>query len=91
MKQINITGDDKYSKPWNPTIKFEKAFSRSYNSGVWELQLRLYTRGQLDETYKQSYAAVIEIIDVNKTTDVYDDILADHSEIYDKIELNVAA
>jgi len=75
MKKINITGEEKYSKPWNPIIQFEKSFSRSYNTGLWELRLRLYTRGITDENYLQNYAVVIEVIDDNSLTNVYTDIL----------------
>lgn len=91
MKQINITKEDKYSMPWNPIIKFEKSFSRAYLTGEWDLRLRLYTRGLLDEKYTQDYSAVIEIIDENNITNVYDDILAKNADKYLKFEINIAA
>lgn len=91
MKSINISVDDRYQLPWNPTIQFQKTFSRSYLSGLWELRLRLYVRGDIDEKYLQDYAVVIEIIDDKESTDVYNDILSEYSEIYKKIKINVAA
>ena len=86
-----ISGDDKYLIPWNPIIQFEKSFSRSYLTGKWDLRLRLYTRGKVDEKYLQDYAVVIELIDENNSTNVYDDILAQFADIYKKIQLKEAA
>ncbi|MGB6154197.1 MAG: S8 family peptidase [Pricia sp.] len=91
MKQINITGDDKYSVPWNPVIRFEKSFSRSYLTGEWDLRLRLYTRGKVAETYEQDYSAVIEIMDEKGNIDVYDEIVANFGDKYLPIEMIVAA
>ena len=91
MKPIAVSSDDKYQLPWNPIIQFEKSFSRAYLSGMWELRLRLYTRGDLDESYRQDYSVVIEIIDENRSTNVYDDILAEFADIYRKIQLRIAA
>jgi hypothetical protein len=91
LKQINITGDDKYSVPWNPVIQFEKSFIRSYLTGEWDLRLRLYTRGKVDETYEQDYSAVIEVIDEKGNVDVYNEIVAHFGDKYIPIELIVAA
>lgn len=91
MKPINISGDDKYTLPWNPTIQFEKSFSRSYLSGKWELRLRLYCRGKLPEDYLQDYAVVIEISDELGSTDVYSDISIQFASLYKQIKINLAA
>lgn len=91
MKQINITGDDKYSVPWNPVIRFEKSFTRSYLTGEWDLRLRLYTRGKVDNKYEQDYSAVIEVIDEKGNIDVYDEIVQFFGDKYVPIELIVAA
>lgn len=91
MQPIIISGDDKYQLPWNPVIQFEKTFSRSYLTGSWELRLRLYTRGKVDQKYLQDYAVVIELIDENRKTNIYDDILAQFAAIYKKIQLREAA
>lgn len=90
MKAINITTEDKYNVPWNPIIQFEKCFSRSYLSGEWNLRLRLFTRGKVHENYLQDYAVVIEIIDTENGTNVYDDIKNEYGGIYKRIELKVA-
>lgn len=91
MIPINVTGDDKYILPWNPIIQFEKSFSRGYLTGSWDLRLRLYTRGNISDSYLQDYAIVIEIIDDQKGTNVYDDISKEFSEIYKKIKLRIVA
>ncbi|RMA67697.1 S8 family peptidase [Ulvibacter antarcticus] len=91
MKDITISGDDKYNLPWNPIIQFEKSFSRSYLAGLWELRLRLYTRGKVNENYLQDFSVVIEIIDENEKTDVYTNVSSEFSDIYKKIEVTIAA
>jgi len=90
MKAINISGDDIYNLPWNPIIKFEKSFSRAYLTGEWDLRLRLYTRGNLSLDYKQDYSVVIEIIDTEKGTNVYNDIVNEYGDLYKRIELKIA-
>lgn len=91
MSTINITSDDKYLVPWNPILQFQKSFHRSYLHGQWDLRLRLYTRGKTVSTYLQDFAVVIEIIDEESGTDVYNDILNEFKEIYKRIELRIAA
>lgn len=91
MKPISVSGDDKYLVPWNPTIQFEKEFSRSYLTGKWDLRLRLFCRGKLKENYLQDYAVVIEVRDENGSTDVYSDINKYFSSIYSKIKIRTAA
>ncbi len=91
MKSISISPDDKYNVPWNPIIQFEKTFSRSYLAGQWDLRLRLYTRGKIDENYHQDYSVVIELIDENGITDVYSDVENEFSNLYKKIEIRIAA
>jgi len=91
MATINISADDKYLKPWNPILQFEKSFHRSYLQGQWDLRLRLYTRGKTLPGYLQDFAVVIEIIDDNNKTDVYSDIIKEFADIYKRIELRIAA
>lgn len=91
MRPINISGEDKYSLPWNPITKFEKTFSRAYLTGAWELRLRLYTRGNVDTNYLQDFAVVIEIIDENGNVNVYDNLLEEFPGVYNAIKLIKAA
>ncbi|MDQ3192215.1 MAG: S8 family peptidase [Bacteroidota bacterium] len=90
-KEINLSGDQNYNVPWNPIIQFEKSFSRSYLAGDWDLRLRLYTRGNISEDYKQDYSVVIEIIDTENHTSVYSDIEKQFGSIYKRIEIRIAA
>lgn len=56
--------------PWNPLIHFRKSFTRSYATGFWELQLRLYTR-DVPEDFRQSFAVILEVRDANGGGDVW--------------------
>ena len=90
-REINIAGENNYNLPWNPIIQFEKSFSRSYLCGEWDLRLRLYTRGNISEDYLQDYSVVIEIIDLESGTSVYDDIEKEFGSIYERIKIKLAA
>ncbi len=90
-REISISGDNNYNLPWNPIIQFEKSFSRSFLCGEWDLRLRLYTRGSIEEDYLQDYSVVIEIIDLENGTDVYSDIENEYGDIYKKIKITLAA
>lgn len=90
-REINITGENNYNLPWNPIIQFEKSFSRSYLCDEWELRLRLYTRGNVSEDYLQDYSVVIEILDLENETSVYDDIEKEFGSIYERIKIKLAA
>lgn len=91
MKELGISDETTYSIPWNPIIHFEKSFTRGYLTGAWELRLRLYTRGDLHANYKQDYAVTIEILDENKKTSVYNDLIHDYGSIYKKFKMRIAA
>jgi hypothetical protein len=91
MKAISVSPDDKYNLPWNPIIQFEKTFTRSYLVGKWDLRLRLFTRGVINENYTQDFAIVIELIDENGLTKVYSDIMEEFSNLYKKILIRIAA
>jgi len=90
-KKINVSSENKHNLPWNPIIKFENSFSRSYLDGQWTLRLRLYTRGRVKDDYLQDFSVVIELIDENNKTDVYKDIEKEFSSIYKKINITIAA
>jgi len=89
-REIGLSGNGAYNLPWNPIIKYEKSFSRSYLTGEWELCLRLYTRGDLSDDYLQDYAVVIEIIDEKKGVNVYDELMREYGGIYEKIKIIAA-
>tara|TARA_R110000751_G_scaffold126574_5_gene228544 strand:- start:10468 stop:12672 length:2205 start_codon:yes stop_codon:yes gene_type:complete len=91
MKKITISGEDNYNIPWNPLIRFEKSFARAYLNGDWELRLRLFTRGKVEDGYLQDYSVVIELIDEDGGTDVYTDISKEFGTIYETIKIELAA
>jgi len=82
-------GDDAY-QPWSPLIHFSQSFRRSYAAGEWELRLRLMTRGDLPHGFRQSFAAVIEVLDAGGNIDVRKAIL-DEFPVYVAVQLNIAA
>jgi hypothetical protein len=90
-KTINVSNENKHNLPWNPIIKFESSFTRSYLAGQWALRLRLYTRGRVKDNYLQDFSVVIELIDELYNTDVYRDIEKEFSDIYKKISVIIAA
>ena len=85
FKEITIDSDQKYNHPWNPILQFEKQFTRGFSTGYWELRLRLFTRGSLNNRYIQNYAVVIEIIDVNNKVDVYKEVINEFGKKYERI------
>lgn len=88
---VNTSCDEKYNLPWNPIIKCEKTFSRSYSTGEWYIKLRLYTRGMVKNSYIQKFAVIIEVIDEKGNLNVYNSINSEFNEIYQKIAFKVAA
>ena len=79
---INIDSSSKYYRKWSPIMQFEKSFTRLYSPGIWELKLRLYTRGDLDENFQQSYSCVIEVMDEKENANVYEDIIDNYGNEY---------
>jgi hypothetical protein len=54
---------------WSPISQLTRTFTRSYQTGEWELQLRLWSRG-LPIHFRQSFAAIIEVSDQTGTLPV---------------------
>jgi len=73
----------KYSQKWNPTVRYERTFSRNFSSGEWELRLRLNTRGNLPDSYTQNFAVVIECIDETEQLNLFDDVMRQYGAKYD--------
>ncbi|MCH2449247.1 MAG: S8 family peptidase [Gracilimonas sp.] len=88
---VDVNIRDKYNVPWNPTLRFEKNFVYSYEPGEWRIRLRLNTRGDVDESYRQDFAIVIEVLDLKGGTDVFSDIQNEYGGTYEQIILEVAA
>jgi hypothetical protein len=54
---------------WSPVSQLSRSFRRSYETGEWELQLRLWSRG-VPSDFRQPYAAIVEVIDQTGTQPV---------------------
>jgi hypothetical protein len=87
--EIQLSGCTPSYHQWNPLIHFDKVFHRQYNTGEWELRLRLWTR-DLPDDFEQRFAAIIEVRDEGGGIDVWREIKADGLE-YSAVALNVAA
>lgn len=80
--QVNLTSESILSRlAWNPIIKFDKIFSRSYSPGEWRIKLRLWTRGNF-EIFEQRFAVIVELIDEYSTVDIWTDIANETSGEY---------
>lgn len=62
FRDVQLSAHMHSYQPWNPLIHFRKGFSRSYSTGYWELQLRLFTR-DLPDDFAQSFAVIVEVRD----------------------------
>lgn len=72
----------RYSRPWNPTIKFERTFERNFSSGNWEIRLRLYSRGNLPDDFEQHFAVIVECTDETGKMHFYNDFLTEYGKNY---------
>jgi hypothetical protein len=92
MMDVTIGGgEDDTRVPWNSVLQFWKGFRRPYESGEWELRLRLDTRGALAADFEQDVAVVIEVIDLNEIVDVRSAVESEAPTIYLPVELKEAA
>ncbi|MDF2832815.1 S8 family peptidase [Chryseobacterium indoltheticum] len=85
-KEISLSDSNTYFKQWSPILQFEKTFTRNFIDGEWFVALRLYTRGNILNTYTQDYSIIIEVIDENGIINVYDIIKNDKSLDYNSNE-----
>jgi hypothetical protein len=75
---------------WCPVAQMVRAFHRSYPTGEWELQLRLWTR-DLPPEFQQSFAAIIEVVDETGTQPVRTDVESEAGGQYPVMEIRAAA
>lgn len=59
---VGVSDDTINVDKWSPITQLSRSFRRSYETGEWQLQLRLWSRG-LPSGFRQPYAAIIEVID----------------------------
>lgn len=75
---------------WCPVSQCFRQFRRSYGTGEWELQLRLWTRNA-PTGFRQRFAAVIEVIDQTGTLPVREDVEREVGVLYRPINVRTAA
>lgn len=82
----NVVDSDK----WSPITQLARAFHRSYATGEWELQLRLWARN-VDAGFQQHFAAIIEVVDSTGTQPVRDQAEAEGGTGFRMIAVRAAA
>jgi hypothetical protein len=88
--QVGVSEDLVESDKWWPLAQLDRPFQRSYATGEWELQLRLWTR-DLPADHKQRVAVVLEVIDDSSTQPVYDEVAAQPGVAFRPIAHGAAA
>lgn len=92
LRDVQIGGaDDDVRHPWNPLLHFQHPFRHGYETGEWELRLRLMTRGELPQDFVQNVAVVLEIVDARGHVDVRNSVLSEYPGIYVPVRLRIAA
>lgn len=87
---ISVANDLVEGDKWWPLAQLDREFHRSYASGEWELQVRLWTR-DLPPSHRQRFAVVIEVIDPNGTAPVYDEVAAEAGVLFRPVRHRAAA
>ena len=88
--RVGVSDDAVESDKWWPVSQINRTFHRSYSSGEWELQLRLWTRG-LPNDYRQKFAVVIEVLDDRERVAVYDEVATNAGNLFRAIRHRTAA
>ncbi|MHB8077574.1 S8 family peptidase [Desulfosporosinus fructosivorans] len=83
LRPISFSSNElNHLMPWNPVLHFEQDFVRNFVPGEWEAKVRLMTRGDLPEDFKQDFALILEVVDCTGTASVYSDIISSYGKIY---------
>jgi len=89
-RTVGVSSDLVQADKWCPVTHMNKQFARSYGTGEWELQLRLWTR-DLPAEFEQNYAVIIEVIDESGRKPVRADAEAEGGAHYKSIVPHIAA
>jgi hypothetical protein len=91
LSDVTIGGkEDDALFPWNPLFQFRHSFRRPYAAGEWELRLRLMTRGDLPDDFRQAFSVVIEVIDESGRVNVRDAVTSE-VQTFSSVTLRIAA
>lgn len=88
--RVSVAGSLVEADKWCPVSQLNRVFTRSYSSGEWELQLRLWTR-DLPASHRQRYAAIIEVIDDAGVNPVRTDAEAEGGSSFTRAPVRTAA
>ena len=89
-RNIGVSGDTVDADKWSPVSQLSRSFTRSYETGEWELQLRLWARG-VATGFRQRYAAVIEVLDTTATQPVRSAVEAEIGSAFRVVVIRAAA
>jgi len=89
-RSVGVGRDTVDADKWSPVSQLTRSFTRSYETGGWELQLRLWTRG-VSAGFRQSYAAVIEVVDATATQPVRSSVEAEVGSAFSVAAIRAAA
>lgn len=88
--QVGVSRDLIDVDKWSPVNQLARRFHRSYQTGEWQLQLRLWTR-DVGSDFRQGFAAIVEVIDETGTLPVRDDAEREGGQHYRTMVVSVAA
>ncbi|MCU0647989.1 MAG: S8 family peptidase [Gemmatimonadaceae bacterium] len=89
-RTVGVSDDVVESDKWSPISQLARTFHRSYSTGEWELQLRLWARN-VDAGFQQNFAAIIEVIDTTGTQPVRTGAEAEGGAGFRRIDVRAAA
>jgi Subtilase family len=87
---VGVSADVVDSDKWSPVTQLERVFTRSYSTGEWELQLRLWARN-VDAGFQQHFAAIIEVVDTTGSQPVRTQAESEAGTGYRTIAIRAAA
>lgn len=89
-RNLGVSANTVDADKWSPVSQLTRAFTRSYETGEWELQLRLWARG-VPVGFRQGYAAIIEVIDTTATQPVRSTVEAEVGPAFRVVVIRAAA
>jgi subtilisin family serine protease len=89
-RAVGVSSDTVESDKWSPVTQLLRNFSHSYETGEWELQLRLWARNE-PTGFQQPFAAIIEVLDSTGTQPVREAVGAEVGESYRMVSTRAAA
>lgn len=89
-RPVGVSTDIVEVDKWSPLTQLTKVFYRFYQPGEWELQVRLWTRGQ-PPGFRQRFAAVVEVVDTLGTQPVREGVEREAGSVFRVAAISAAA